>query len=75
MISSQVAKNALPLVNNPDVYEPLQEIVDYLLERNRTALETMEEGPHLYRVQGQIALLRKFKALREEVIYRAKEIN
>lgn len=76
MIHDQsLARNALLLVNNHDSYAALQEIVDYLLDRNRTALETMEAGPHLYRLQGEIALLRKFKALREEVVHRAKETN
>lgn len=73
MISPEVARNALPLVNNPDTYAALQDVVDYLLERHRTAIETMEAGPHLYRLQGEIALLRKLKALREEVVHRAKE--
>lgn len=73
MLTTKVAKGALLLVNDENAYGGLQDIIDYLIENERNSLEIMDAGPALYRAQGKIALLKKLKKLREEVLARVEE--
>jgi len=60
------------LVNNLDVYNALQEFVQSRISVLQTSLEQATEPASVYRLQGQITALRRFKTLRDEVNYKDK---
>ena len=55
------------LVNDEVIYKALQEHVDYLIEKEQKLLEHQTDPILIYKAQGALANLRKFKNLRETV--------
>lgn len=53
------------LVNNPAVYEALQEYVDEQIKKEHQILEFQTDSIVIYKAQGALATLRKLKKLRE----------
>lgn len=68
MITKELAKKLLPLVNDFEGYSELQAFVDYRIEILRLQLETATDPNYIYRVQGAISELKLFKRLRDDVI-------
>lgn len=53
------------LVNNPEVYEVLQEYVDEQIKKEHQILEFQTDPIIIYKAQGALATLKKLKKLRE----------
>lgn len=53
------------LVNDPTLYEALQEYVDEQIKKEQQLLEFQTDPIILYKAQGALTTLRKLKKLRE----------
>jgi hypothetical protein len=73
MLDKQLANRLIPLVNNPEMWEPLKEHLQNLrmLELQALAMETSE--PDLFRRQGKASSLANLLTLKEQVIQRRKD--
>jgi len=58
----------LPLVNNRELMNLLQEYASARIEGCRDLLEKQKDPQRILEVQGAITELRRFKTLRDEVI-------
>jgi hypothetical protein len=64
----QFYRSILLLVNQKDSYEMLQSYVDKRIEISRIQLETCMDEHKIRMLQGQIAELKRFRTLRDEVV-------
>jgi len=73
MLDKQLANRLTPLVNNPEMWEPLKEHLQNLrmLELQALAMETSER--ELFRRQGKASSLANLLTLKEQVIQRRKD--
>jgi hypothetical protein len=69
MITKQLARRMLPLVNDVGLMDLLQEYVNYRIEKQRDILE-VDLSPE---ARGAIRELRRFAKLRDEVIADSEE--
>lgn len=60
-------QNLRQALNNPKVLSDLHEWVDKLLESFRLQLEGNTDPVNIYRLQGQITSLKRFRKLRDEL--------
>jgi len=65
-------RTLLPLVNNKEQMQRLQDYAAARIARHQRLLETSKEHHHISQIQGAIAELRRFETLRDEVIEGAK---
>lgn len=61
-------RTLLPLVNNRELMNLLQEYAAARIEGYRDLLEKQKDPQRILEVQGAITELRRFKTLRDEVI-------
>ena len=73
MLDKQLANRLTPLVNNPELWEPLKEHLQNLrmLELQALAVATSEQ--EMYRKQGKASSLANLLTLKEQVIQRRKD--
>ena len=55
------------LVNTPEIYEAFNKMLDEKISSYQRTLEQSSDITNIYRLQGNIAALRRLKNLREEV--------
>jgi hypothetical protein len=65
-------RTLLPLVNNKEKMQRLQDYAAARIAHHQRLLETSKEHHHISQIQGAIAELRRFETLRDEVIEGAK---
>ena len=61
-------RSLLPLVNDKDQMDRLQEYVNARIQQHRDNLEGQKEYNRILEIQGAIAELKRFKTLRDEVL-------
>jgi hypothetical protein len=68
MLNKQQAKNLIPIVNNPQIWEALQEHLKHLktLEVQVLAVATSEQ--EMFRSQGKLRLVVHLEQLKDEVL-------
>lgn len=71
-MDKKLAKEILPLVNDPDHYALLNKYVAGRIETLRGYLEKTPDHAKITAMQGQIAELRTFQTLREQAIEMAR---
>ena len=54
-------------VNNEEYYSSFLEFLDKKIEEIRTTLETAQNTDNMFRLQGQLYVLRRLKKMKEEV--------
>jgi hypothetical protein len=59
--------NLKPFVNNTETYSDFQEWVSVQLDVARNNLERTEKIEQIYRLQGEVSLLKRLLRLREEI--------
>lgn len=67
-MDKQFYREMLPLVNDKDQMERLQEYALARITTHRNNLEIEKDKDRILEIQGAIAELRRFKTLRDEVI-------
>lgn len=67
MMTKDLYRAMLPLVNDHDQMERLQGYVDHRITSLRDQLETLTDIDQVRAYQGSIRELRRFKTLRDEV--------
>jgi CRP-like cAMP-binding protein len=55
------------MVNTPDMMEAFNEFLNERLRQTQRGLEQAIDLPSVYRLQGQITVLRRMLSLREEI--------
>jgi len=71
-MDKQFYRKMLPLVNDPAVYDLLQEYIDARIEQYRDHLEKLGGWEEIQKMQGKIAELRRLQHLKEEIQQEAK---
>ena len=73
MLDKQLANRLTPLVNNPELWEPLKEHLNNLrmLELQALAVATSEQ--EMFRKQGRASSLANLLTLKDQVNQRRKE--
>lgn len=66
-LPAQTARDLLPLVNDPGVYDMFLEYANCRIDLLRNELETAKDHDSILRIQGAIAEIRKIISLRDEV--------
>jgi hypothetical protein len=64
----QILSRLKPLVGNNRQWEAFNNYLDEVIETQHRALEQAEDNVMMYRAQGAIAVLRRLKQLRDEVV-------
>lgn len=59
--------NLKPFVNNETIFSLFQDWIKVELDRTRNNLERTEKIEQIYRLQGEVAFLKRLLRLREEV--------
>lgn len=67
-MQKQTYRSLLPLVNEKEQMDRLQEYVDARIDHHRSTLEVLDDVNRIREAQGAIKELRRFKTLRDEVI-------
>ena len=75
MVDKQLANKLIPLVNNPEMWEPLKEYLQSqrMLELQALATATLEQ--EMFRKQGKASSLANLLTLKDQVNQRQKEQN
>ena len=68
MDKQQILSRLKPLVGNNRHWEAFNNYLDEIIETQHRALEQAEDNVMMYRAQGAIAVLRRLKQLRDEVV-------
>jgi hypothetical protein len=66
-MNKQILSKLKPLVNNKEQWEAFNSYLDVLIEQQQKALEQSDNLILMHRSQGAIAVLRKFKYMKDEV--------
>lgn len=72
MSERQIYKEFLPLVNDKNTLDLLQQYANMRINILRGFLETEKDPNRIYETQGAIAELKRFQTLRDEVREKAK---
>ena len=72
-MNAQQAKKLLPLVNNPEAWEPLEEHLQQLGQMMQRQLVVAESELEMRRLQGKLALLETLQSLKVSVKADAKQ--
>lgn len=72
MIDTHIARDLLPLVNDPEQLKSLLDYVEYRIKYMSRTLEVSTDLHEILRAQGAIKELRRFENLREEAIADSK---
>jgi len=67
MLDKQLARKLAPLVNNPEVWEPLKEYLHNLKTLELRVLVAATSELEVYRSQGKVSSLERLEQLRDNV--------
>jgi len=71
-MDKKFSRALLPLVNDPDTYNLLQEYVESRIDICRDSLEKITDVEEIRRTQGRISELRRLQHLKDEIQNEAK---
>jgi hypothetical protein len=68
MLNKQQAKNLVPLVNNPQIWQALQEHLNHLRTLEVQGLVGATSEQEMFRSQGKLRLVAHLEQLKDEVL-------